>query len=524
MMSRRQKRDYSVALDNDTALDTTSDIAAAAKEKSVKASSRRVKRSQEDLLTLVQNGESKSQRKGTLSLNKSASVIKIADRAVESQNKKAKLSPAEAMALKLEESKLHTKARREQFGLLEPKRYVTADNNIWIGKDDWADLLKQYNTSEKRSKLIHLLEGIVVDHKMPLPTREVSRDSAWDSFLELKRADTTPFMAGSRTDSRFTYKQPLGMLTVLANNVGNYTGDYFYQDIRWTCRGSFAESPAETWQDRKSLRAIFHRLLDGEESMVSRDTLRKYVGIRRYIPTPDRPFVAKALFDYFKPESVLDLSVGWGSRLLGFEAAEHPTVYHGIDPDQRIVEASRKLNKFCRQTRKSVNLYKEAAEDFAYEIIDPVDMIMFAPPPYNNERYTKEDNQAYMRYPTVDEFLDNFLKSTLVKAWESLKVGGTLVVELGDLKAPKFDEFGGRTGGRYRLVEPLMSIIKRSLEGAQYVGSIGAGVGSAKPTSGFDSTLRGDPLWVFKKKCSQRVAATLIGTKKASEVYEELNK
>lgn len=515
MMSRRQRRDYSVALDNKPALGSQSDTG---------QRRRRVKRPQDELLDLVQEKESKPSLTGTLSLNKGGSVVKISDRAIESQNKQAKLSPAEVMALKLEESKLHTKSRREQFAMLDPKRYVTADNNIWIGKEDWTDLRRDYSDSENRFKLIHLLENIVVKHNMPLPTREVTRDSAWDSFQKLKRADTTDFMAGSRTDSRFTYKQPLGMLTILANNVGNFAGDYFYQDIRWTCRGNFAESPAETWQDRKSLRAIFHRLIDSEEAVVSRDTLRKYVGIRRYIPTPDRPFVAKALFDYFKPESVLDLSVGWGSRLLGFEAADHPVTYHGIDPDQRIVEASRKLDKFCRQTRKSVSIYKEAAEDFAYEILDPVDMIMFAPPPYNNERYTKEDNQAYMRYPTVDEFLDNFLKKSLVKAWDSLKVGGTLVVELGDLKAPKFDEFGGRTGGRYRLVEPLMSIIKRSLDGAQYVGSIGSGVGNAKPADGFESTLRGDPIWVFKKKSSQRVASILLGAKKATEVYEELNR
>lgn len=519
-MSRRQKRDYSEIGAKDT---VELPVEALAGEQPA-SSQRHSRRARRDFTNIETTDVSKKDLSGTLSLNKkSASVIRIAERAADAKVKQAKLSPAENQALKLEESRLHTKSRRENFGLLEAGRYVTASNNIWIGKEDWAALLKQYNTSEKRSALIRLLEQIVVDHKMAIPTREVSRDKAWDSFLELKRTDSVEFMAGSRTDSRFTYKQPLGMLTVLANNVGNYAGDYFYQEIRWTCRGSFAESPAETWRDTKSLRAIFHRLLDSSESMVSRDTLRKYVGIRRYIPTPDRPFVSKAVFDYFKPDSVLDLSVGWGSRLLGFEAAEHPVEYHGIDPDQRIVEASRKLTKFCRQTRKKVSIYKETAEDFAYEIIDPVDMIMFAPPPYNNERYTQEDDQAYMRYPTIDEFLDNFLKKSLVKSWESLKVGGTLVIELGDLKAPKFDEFGARTGGRYRLVEPLMSIIKRELPDADYMGTIGAGVGSAKPSDEFDSTLRGDPVWLFKKKGSQRVASMLLGKAKATEVYADLN-
>ncbi|MCP4528664.1 MAG: class I SAM-dependent methyltransferase [Aestuariibacter sp.] len=511
-MTRRQKRDFSNALGMSDTTQPTNESA---------SKSRRRKR--RDYSQVTSDGKSTSKLSGTLSLSKGGSVVDIADRAAETKRKQSKLSPAEARALKLKEAERHTSERRENFELLDPKRYVTADNNIWIGKEDWADLKKRYNNSDERSRLIRLLEGIVIDHKMSLPTREVSRDAAWESFLELKRADSAPFMAGARTDSRFTYKQPLGMLTVLANNVGNFTGDYFYQDIRWTCRGSFADSPAESWKDRKALRSIFHRLIDDEADMVSRDTLRKFMGVRQYIPTPDRPFVAKALLDYFKPDSVLDLSVGWGSRLLGFEAAEHPTEYHGIDPDQRIVEASRKLDKFCRQTRKNVNIYKEAAEDFAYEIIDPVDMIMFAPPPYNNERYSKDDTQAYIRYPTVDEFLDNFLKTTLVKAWESLKVGGTLVVELGDLKAPKFDDFGGRTGGRYRLVEPLMSIIKRELDGAEYMGTIGSGIASNKPSSKLDTTLRGDPIWVFKKKGSQRVASILFGNKMASEVYSNLN-
>ncbi|MDK1290063.1 class I SAM-dependent methyltransferase [Pseudoalteromonas umbrosa] len=509
-MSRRQKRDFNLSSDNHLSnLQESSSSSIESIDKST--SLRKSRRTRRDFSAMPVTEEKPQSKRlsGTLSFKRqgSTTVVQAAD---------SKLSS-------LESSKLHTKTRREQYELLDPRRYVTESNNIWIGKEDWALLLKKYNTSEHRSVLIRLLEKVVLDNGMSMPTREITRDAAWKSFLDLKRADFNDFMAGSRTDSRFTYQQPLGMLTILANNVGNFAGDYFFQDIRWTCRGSLADSPAESWKDPKVLRSVFHRLLDSSEALVSRDTLRKYVGIRRYIPTPDRPFVSKALFDYFQPESVLDLSVGWGSRLLGFEAAETPLVYHGIDPDKRIVEASRKLDKFCRQTRKTVSIYREAAEDFSYELIDPVDMIMFAPPPFNNERYTKDQDQAYIRYPSIDDFLDEFLKKTIVKAWDCLKIGGTLVIELGDLKAPKFDDFNARTGGRYRLVEPLMSIIKRELPDAKYMGTIGAGVASAKPSANFDATLRGDPAWIFTKQSSQKAASLLLGKSKAKEVYHELN-
>ena len=47
-----------------------------------------------------------------------------------------------------------------------------------------------------------------------------------------------------------------------------------------------------------------------------------------------RPAVAKAVYDYFKPRNVLDMSAGYGGRLIGFLASKCKGTYTGVDPSE----------------------------------------------------------------------------------------------------------------------------------------------------------------------------------------------
>lgn len=404
-----------------------------------------------------------------------------------------------------------------EYDLMDTRRYVGADKHMRIDKKDWRELTRKFAGEKQRGKLIQLLQRIVEENDIEPPTRMITRDEAIEEFRALQALDRTELLDASRTHSRFNYKATLGLLIIDANDTGNRTSDYLFQDIRWTCKGGRLPSPSESWNDPNARKAIFHHMIDADVPYVDRHRLRKHLGTRRYIPTAYRPATAKALFDLLKPEAVLDLSFGWGDRLVGFEASKHTRTYFGIDPDKRVLEQGRKLHKLCRQTRKSVELYNSPAEDFAYDILDPVDMLYFAPPPFNTERYTEEATQAHTRYEDEHAFVYNFLVETIRKAWPILKPGGTLAIDLGDLKAPKRDAQGRDTGGRYRLVDPMLRALKRDLDGAIFRGSVGACVGHGRPDNSFDA-VRVDPIWIITKGHSAVLRQALFGRKQAAKI------
>ena len=397
--------------------------------------------------------------------------------------------------------------------LNDTSRYLGRDGHMYIGTSDWKALRELYATPESRGKLVQLLDDIVTENELVPPTREIKRDEAIKSFQQLKALPEGDLLSTHRTESRFNYRQALGLLVVDSNLSGNLCGDYFFQSIRWDCKGGRAGSANESWYDPKSRRAIFHHIIDAEVDTVDRPRLRTHLGTRRFIPTSARPSVSKAIFDLYQPESVLDLSFGWGERMLGWEASKYGKSYYGIDPDKRVIEAGQSMHKLCRQTRKDVQLFCSPAEDFIYEALESeVDMIIFSPPPFNNERYCDEETQAYKRYKNINEFTKDFLEGTLVKAWDSLKVGGTLLLDLGDLKAPQRDSFGNATGGRYRMVDPLLRSLANSLPDMVYRGTIGSGIGRPKADSSF-SKVRVDPIWVITKGRCDLARRGLFGSK-----------
>jgi 16S rRNA G966 N2-methylase RsmD len=291
--------------------------------------------------------------------------------------------------------------------------------------------------------------------QMESATCNVNRDEAIQAFVELQGLHSNSLLSYQPTKSRFVYRFTLGTLVIQTENTGEKCIDYFFQHIRTLYKG--------------------HSTVNSGSSAY------------------------KVIFDLYKPNSVLDLSFGCGERLLGFEASNYGKNYYGIDPDKRVIEAGNSLHQLCHQSHKDVQLFCSPAEDFSYDTLDAqVDLIIFAPPPFNNERYTEEETQAYKRYTTLESFVKNFLEETIVKAWDSLKEGGTFLLDLGDLKAPAKDSRGRATGGRHRMVDPLLRSLLSKLPDVVYKEAIGLGLGNARFENSL-SKVRVDPVWVLTK-------------------------
>ena len=62
----------------------------------------------------------------------------------------------------------------------------------------------------------------------------------------------------------------------------------------------------------------------------------------------------------------------------------------------------------------------------------------FSSPPYFDwEKYSDEETQSYIKYPTKQEWIEGFLRETIENCYYGLKSGGTLIMNVANTKRIK---------------------------------------------------------------------------------------
>jgi len=133
-----------------------------------------------------------------------------------------------------------------------------------------------------------------------------------------------------------------------------------------------------------------------------------------------------------------DMSCGYGGRLLGSIAAD--VNYIGTDPCTKTFEGLEQIKEDWGSKNKTIELHKECSEDFWPPYCE-VDLCFTSPPYYDWEKYSDEDTQSYIKYPTREEWLNGFLLETIDKCHYGLKPGGILALNVANTKRIKnFEE------------------------------------------------------------------------------------
>lgn len=130
------------------------------------------------------------------------------------------------------------------------------------------------------------------------------------------------------------------------------------------------------------------------------------------------PLVAMEYYCRFRPKSVLDMTMGWGGRLVGACALDVPH-YIGIDANIHLRAPYKQMAKFLSSRCKTkMELYFQDALTVDYTQLD-YDMVLTSPPYYNIERYN--DVHAYTQ---KDEWDAVFYRPLFWRTFAGLKRGG----------------------------------------------------------------------------------------------------
>lgn len=130
-----------------------------------------------------------------------------------------------------------------------------------------------------------------------------------------------------------------------------------------------------------------------------------------------KPVVAMDIYCRFKPTSVLDMTMGWGGRLVGACALNVPN-YIGIDLNKSLKTPYDNMVKVLKEysTTKITLMFKSAlAVDYSKLNYD---MVLTSPPYYNIEVYKGSKRMD------KDVWDNEFYKPLIEKSWRYLKPRG----------------------------------------------------------------------------------------------------
>ena len=154
------------------------------------------------------------------------------------------------------------------------------------------------------------------------------------------------------------------------------------------------------------------------------------------------PGIIKFFIEKYKAKRVLDLSAGWGDRLLGAMAAG-VDLYQGIDPNpclhpgyQNIIKT---LLKYSPNPDGKYILIEDGSEKVKITEKD-FDLVYTSPPYFDYEKYTIDSKQSHLTFNTQDTWLTNFLQVSIMKAINALRYGGHMVLYLAQERGKTYME------------------------------------------------------------------------------------
>jgi 16S rRNA G966 N2-methylase RsmD len=143
------------------------------------------------------------------------------------------------------------------------------------------------------------------------------------------------------------------------------------------------------------------------------------------------------ILNYFKPNSWLDFSAGWGDRLIGaiaYGMNNKNFKYTGVDPSKCMKKRYKKIIK--KLGNSNYTIINKPFEDT--NILDKFDLVFTSPPFFDLEIYENEEEQSFNRYNTIDKWINGFMKPAIDKSIELLNTNGHLALYIADSMNDKY--------------------------------------------------------------------------------------
>ena len=214
----------------------------------------------------------------------------------------------------------------------------------------------------------------------------------------------------------------------LKNMYINNITDYYSENVRVKCKFGNNISPYEYWNKNK--RVIIEKTKK-KYGVVNIQNLREIIYLNTRLCNNFRITVALAVLEYFKPKSWLDISAGWGDRLLS-AIFYKINLYVSCDPNLELHKSyDSMIDTFVTKSKKkNFIIHKRGFLESPIEKMD-FDIVFSSPPFFTLEKYSDFSENSITKYSNEKDWCNYFFIPSLIKAYNHLKDGGHLILYMG---------------------------------------------------------------------------------------------
>lgn len=317
-----------------------------------------------------------------------------------------------------------------------------------------------------------------------------------NNLYYFKESDKIPSLKKNSVVTILTNKDDFKNIDIITN--------FFTEEARMkakVCKGKTegCMSPIEYWN--KNLSNVITYLYT-EKQDLNIYTLREAMFALCPEATLFKTTVAKTIYDIFKPKVILDMSSGWGDRLIASiaysQTVNYDVKYFGYDPNSSLTQGYKDIIESLADDNKQNFMVKTEpfeTADLSY-IKEDIDLVFTSPPYFDFEVYSDDSTQSIVQYPTFTNWCVNFLFRSLKLAFSKLRKDGYLVMHITDTK------------NMPNVCELIMLFIEGYI-GGKFIGTINTQAPGKKAI----------PMWVYKKGNN----INDIYKKNMSSFYPEIN-
>ena len=135
------------------------------------------------------------------------------------------------------------------------------------------------------------------------------------------------------------------------------------------------------------------------------------------------PIKAKIIAEAFCPKNgvIYDYSAGYGGRMLGILSSNMNFKYIGCEPNKETCLNLERLGTYISQLKLvDYEIINGCSEEVELEN-ESVDFCFSCPPYYKIEHYSDDENQCTNRYKTYKNWLEFYVKPTIINCYNALK-------------------------------------------------------------------------------------------------------
>ena len=234
------------------------------------------------------------------------------------------------------------------------------------------------------------------------------------------------FLPFNKSGSYYIIKSPWE-----SNIELNYLTDYFTEKCRMKCQFGKSQSALEYW--KKNYQIIQHRLRKGNKAINNYNVREEIYDMNRLLFCNNfRVSLCLDVLEIFKPKKWLDISAGWGDRLISALLSPHIEVYCGVDPNSCLHPGYKSIIKHLNPARnKQCFLIQDGFETSTLPDIK-FDLVFSSPPYFNLEVYSNSQADSITQYTNVDAWFNGFLMPSIKKSLAYLVSGGFIVLYIAE--------------------------------------------------------------------------------------------